>query len=64
MYVHNAEGAVAENSQAEGPDFDETLESKGAPKKENLSGLKTEAHRNQIKLILVRLFYMLSNLTI
>ena len=30
---HNAEGAVATNSQAEGPDWDDTLESNGAPKK-------------------------------
>ena len=30
---HNAEGAVAINSQAKGPDFDDTLESNGAPKK-------------------------------
>ena len=29
----NAEGADAINSQAEGADFDDTLESKGAPKK-------------------------------
>lgn len=36
MYI--AEGAVAINSQAKGPGFDDTLESKGAPKKENLSG--------------------------
>ena len=36
--LHNAEGAVATNSQAEGPDWDDTLESNGAPKKQNLSG--------------------------
>lgn len=38
MHKHNAEGAVAINSQAKGPDFDDTLESNGAPKKWNLSG--------------------------
>ncbi len=31
--LHGAEGAVATNSQAEGPDWDDTLESNGAPKK-------------------------------
>ena len=30
---HNAEGAVAINSQAKEPDLDDTLESNGAPKK-------------------------------
>ena len=43
---HSAEGE-AENSQAKGPDFDETLESKGAPKKEIFQVDKTEAHRGQ-----------------
>ena len=38
VHKHNAEGAVATNSQAEGPNFDDTLESNGAPKKCNLSG--------------------------
>ena len=31
--LHSAEGAVATNSQAEGPDLDDTLESNGSPKK-------------------------------
>lgn len=31
--IFRAEGASAKNSQAKGPDFDDTLESKGAPKK-------------------------------
>lgn len=49
----NAEGADAINSQAEGPDFDDTLESKGAPKKQAAAGWQlvifqvdeTEAYR-------------------
>ena len=44
-----AEGEIARNSQAKGPEHDETLESRKAPKKqspvgENLSGLGTEAY--------------------
>jgi hypothetical protein len=34
MQIFNAEGAKATNSQAKGPSFDDTLESKGAPKKQ------------------------------
>ena len=45
--LHNAEGAVAINFQAKGPDFDETLESKGAPKKEIFQVDKTEAYLYQ-----------------
>lgn len=37
-----AEGEVAINSQAKGPYSDDTLESKDAPTKLNLSGSKTE----------------------
>ena len=32
----------AKNSQAKGPDLDDTLESRNAPKKINLSGKNTE----------------------
>ena len=35
IWLHGAEGAVAINSQAKGPNFDDTLESNGAPKKWN-----------------------------
>lgn len=38
----SAEGELTENSQAKGPNLDETLESDQAPKRINLSGTKTE----------------------
>lgn len=41
---HSAEGAVAKNSQAKGPDLDETLESKEAPKKIIFQVEETEAY--------------------
>lgn len=39
---YSAEGEAAANSQAKGPNLDESLESRNAPKKLNLSGKKTE----------------------